>query len=132
MRAYWEGPQNRFIRYWTYLRTGMGFFNEWKNYILLAFGSYWTVKTSEYWLGWGLSESWLIVGFIIGMPLGLGVLLLLGHWHIYRANKPQEYFTTMTSNITKYDGFNMAVRNIEQNDEIIRLLNEITKPRTLQ
>src|SRR3990167_6984675 len=120
LQKYWEGAQNKFVRYWVYLRKGMGLFNESKNYIMFAFAGYWTVKTSNLWLGYGLSDTWLILGFIIGIPIGLLALLFLGHWDLYRASKPQEYMNAQHGSITGYQGFNIQI-------EVLNNLREINK-----
>ena len=127
LAEYWEGAQNKFVRYWLYLRKGMGLFNEWKNYIMFVFASYWTVKTSNLWLGYGLTESWLLIGFTVGVPVGLLILLFLGRWDLYRVSKPQEYINAQHGSVTGYNGYNMQIRMIEQQDEIIKLLTDLLK-----
>ena len=59
---FWDGTQNRIVRYQSYLRRGFSLFNETKNYILLIFGSYWTIRTADYWLAQGMSDIWLMAG----------------------------------------------------------------------
>ena len=120
LTAYWEGSSNRFVRYWTYLRGGIGLLNESKNYILLVFGSYWTVKTSDIWLNYKFPDSWLLIAFLIGMPVGLLVLLLLGHWQLYRASKPQEYINAQHGSITGFRPYNIQVRQLKLLEEILK------------
>lgn len=112
LRKFWEGPSNRFARYYTYLQRGFGLFNETKNYILLLFGFYWTVKTADYWLNFEISDFWLIIGLIVAAIIGLGILLLAGRWDMFKLSKAKEFATTQHGTVTQYQGFNMTVWNV--------------------
>ena len=115
---YWDGPTNKIVRWWIYLRGGLSLFNEWKNYLLLAFGSYWTIKTADFWISIGISDTWLAVGVLIAMPLGIVTLLFLGRWQLFKTTKPAEFITARHASITGYQGFNMTVRMVELLEEI--------------
>ena len=125
LRQYWEGSSNLFARCYVYLQRGLSLFNETKNYILMLFGTYWTVKTMDYWIGTGYSDGFLMAGLGLIASVGIGFLILIGRWDLFRLSKAREFATTQHGTITKYDGFNMNVRNIEQNDEIIKLLKKL-------
>ena len=121
---YWEGKENSFIRHVTYLRRGNALFNEFKNYIMFAFASYWTVKTSDIWLAWALSDSWLITGFLILIPIGLVGFLLVGRYDLHKVAKTTDYVQTMSGSIFKYKPMEL---NIEQVNEIKGLRADINK-----
>ena len=127
IKEYWDGNQNRIVRYQNYLRRGLSLFNETKNYILLLFGSYWTIKTSDYWLAFTIADSWLVVGLGIVAGTGLIALLFLGRWDLFRAQKATEFINNRHGTITGYNSYNMTIRRVEQGDEIIDLLKKLNK-----
>ena len=115
---YWEGRENYLIRYVTYLRRGNQLFNEFKNYIMFAFASYWTVKTSDIWLAWALSDSLLVAGFLILIPIGLGIFLLLGRYDLYKMNKTTDYVQTISGSIFKYKPMELSIEQVNLLKEI--------------
>lgn len=117
---YWDGRTNLLVRYWTYLREGLNLINESKNYLLLVFGSFWTAKVITI-AGYTINPNWTILAGVLGIP----TLTLLGRWNLYKANKPREYLVTNETTVTGYGAYNMSVRQVEQNDEIITLLKNI-------
>lgn len=106
---YWDGPSNLFVRYHNYLQRGLGLYNEFKNYIMMLFGTYWTVKTMDWWIGYHVPDLWLVGGLLIFAIVGLGFLLLAGRWHLYKAAKATEFINNRHGTVTQYDGFNMQV-----------------------
>lgn len=116
---YWDGTQNRIIRYQAYLRRGLALFNEHKNYILMLFGSYWTIKTADYWLALEISDGWLVLGLGVTALIGLFGLVLLGRWHLFKAQKSEEFISTQRGSVTGYGGYNMSVRSLELLNDIL-------------
>ena len=125
LRAYWEGPSNRFARYYTYLQRGFGLVNEAKNYFLIVFGSIWTAKYISF-MGYTVSSNWVIFAGIIGLP----VLLLAGRWDLFKLSKSREFATTQHGTVTKYNSYNMAVKQLEILEEVRELLKEIASSNT--
>ena len=125
LRKYWDGPSNVFARYYTYLQRGLGLLNEAKNYILMLFGTYWTVKTADYWVPLGIPDSTLVLGLGIVASVGIVCLIIAGRWDLFKLSKAREFASTQHGTVTRYDSYNMNVRNIEQNDKIIELLEDI-------
>ena len=125
---FWDGTENKIVRYQSYLRRGFSLFNETKNYILLLFGSYWTIRTADYWLVLDIGDVWLILGLGFCAITGLVFLLYLGRWDLYKAQKATEFINNRHGSITGFQGFNMAVRNLEFQEEILKELKKLTKP----
>ena len=116
--VYWEGSENSFIRYITYLRRGNSLFNEFKNYIIFAFASYWTVKTSGIWLSWAVSDSWLLTGFSILIPIGLAIFLLVGRYDLHKMQKTTDYVQTISGSIFKYKPMELSIEQVNLLKEI--------------
>lgn len=126
-QKYWAGLPNTFVRYYAYLDRGFGVFNQAKNYILMIFGTYWTVKTMEWWIGTGYSEVMLVVGLGTLSFLGICFLVILGRWHMFKANKAIEFINSQTT-ITGWDGYNMQVFNVSLMEAIaIKLGADVEK-----
>ena len=130
LRKYWEGPENKFSRYYTYLQKGFGIVNEAKNYILIVFGTYWTVKTMDWWIKLGISDGLLAVGLGIIATIGIGFLILIGRWDLFKLSKAREFAMVQHGSVTQYNPYNMQVRTVEQNDEIISLLKKLNEHNT--
>lgn len=122
LRRYWEGPSNVFARYYTYMQRGLGLFNEMKNYLLLAFGTYWTVKTMSLWNKTGLSDSVLIMILAILGAVGLVVLVLIGRWDLFKLSKAREFAQTQHGSVTGYASYNMGVINVALMEAIAKQL----------
>lgn len=117
---YWNGVQNRFVRYYTYLAKGNGLVNEFKYYIIFVFGGYWTIRVTTI-MGYQIPAYFILLLGILGVP----VLMLIGHWHLHRAQKPIELVTTFYGSLTRFNGYNMQITNLEQQQKIIELLQRI-------
>lgn len=124
-QKYWDGSSNRFARYYTYLQRGFGLFNETKNYLLMLFGSYWTIKTADYWINFGVSDTWLVTGLGILAIIGVGFLLMAGRWDLFKLSKAREFATTQHGSVTQYNSYNMAVKQIELLEEINKKLDKL-------
>lgn len=123
-RKYWIGRENFFIRQVTFLRSGLDLLNEAKNYILMLFGAYWTVRSMDWWLKTGLSELWLLMFIGIGCVIGLVVLLLVGRWNMFRADKARSYISQQHASPTQYQGHNMQVVSVQLLEEILNQLKK--------
>ena len=121
-QKYWAGFTNLLVRYYTYLDRGFGVFNQTKNYILMIFGTYWTIRTMEWWTGKGYSDGLLVLGVGAAAFIGIGFLIIIGRWHLFKAQKAIEFITTQKSTITGYNGYNMAIRQLEILEEINKKL----------
>ena len=114
LRQYWEGPGNVFVRYFSYFQRGVSLANEVK-YLVALFGI--GLFTSDFQI-----PGWLmVVAGLVAIP----ILTLIGRWHMFKAQKALEFITVQHGSVTKYQGYNMQCRQVEQNDEIIRQNNEI-------
>ena len=122
---YWQGKENFIIRYITYLRRGNALFNEFKNYLMFIFASYWTIKTSDLWLGWALSETWLILGFATAVPIGLIIFLLMGRYDLHKMGKTTQYVNQMTGDIFQFKPLELS---LEQVGLLKEIRDSITKP----
>ena len=122
LRKFWDGPSNRFSRYYTYLQKGFGLFNETKNYILLLFGTYWTVKTSDHWISFGIHDGWLAISLGIASIIGLGILLMAGRWDLFKLSKSREFAMVQHGSVTQYNQYNMQVFNIALMEAIAKKL----------
>ena len=127
LRKFWDGPSNRFARYYTYLQKGFGIVNEAKNYILILFGTYWTIKTMSWWIDLGYSDNMLAVGLIIVALVGLGFLILIGRWDLFKLSKSREFAMVQHGSVTQFGIYNMTVKNLEIQEEQSKLLQEILK-----
>ncbi len=112
MRKYWEGPSNKFSRYFTYIQGGFGLFNDVFKYIATAFTAYWTIRSADYWLALGISDLWLTLGMVIIFFIGVGVLGLLGRWQLYKLSKAKEFATTKEGTINGFNAYNINVLQV--------------------
>ncbi len=109
LSQFWDGVQNKFIRRFTYLREGFGLVNEAKNYFLILFGTYWTIKTMDYWVSLNFSDLILAIGLIVMAIVGMGVLIYIGRWDLFKGGKAQQFIRTQHGSVTKWQGHNMSV-----------------------
>ena len=120
LRSYWEGPSNRFARYTTYLSRGFGRFNEISKYLQIVLASWWTTKYVVIW-GYSISPNWILVASIIGFP----VLMAIGRWDLFKLQKAIEFITMQKSTITGYGGYNMTVKSLQVQQEILKELKKL-------
>ena len=106
LRRYWEGPSNRFARYFTYWQRGMGWLNEGRLYFYLFGGGLFAAEFIEV-FGYKIPVEAIIFAAIIGIP----IIIILGRWDLFKFNKAREFVTTQHGSITQYQGFNMTVLN---------------------
>ena len=124
-QKYWEGSGNRFARFYTYLQKGFGLVNEAKNYILIIFGTYWTIKTMDWWIRTNLSDMTLVTGLGIGAIVGIGFLVLIGRWDLFKLSKAREFAMVQHGSVTQYGNYNMQVKALELQEEILKELKKI-------
>lgn len=115
LRRYWDGPTNMFSRYYTYFQRCLTLFNEGKYLLGLIGLGIW--KSTIVIPGWAL-----ILGTIVGFPL----MIAIGRWHLFRVQKATEFINAQHGSITGYNSYNMQIDNLNQNEEIIRLLKKLT------
>src|SRR3990167_8081502 len=90
---YWEGRENYFIRYWTYMERGLSVFNQFKYYIALPYATYYTfefMKNTEW-----CALFWIPVMIIGGLP----ILIIVGRYQLHKINKTTEYVNTISGSI---------------------------------
>ncbi len=78
-QQYMLGPENRLIRYYYYLNTGLGILNQFRNLLLGIFGLYVILKLTN--------PLYLILFFLLSVP----VLTLTGYYNVHRMNKVMEW-----------------------------------------
>jgi hypothetical protein len=120
IQKFWDGPTNRLARYYTYLQRGLSIFNEAKNYLLLLFGSYWTIRTMDLWIKLGYSDTALIIGVTICAIVGTVILIFLGRWELRKLSKTKDYAITTQGSVVGYDSYNMQVKQIELLENILK------------
>ena len=121
-RQYWQGTQNRIVRYYAYASRGISLLNDFKYYAVFVFGGYWTAELTTV-AGMHINSGWILAAGVVGIPC----LVFLGRWHLYRAQKPIELVNTHYGSIAGFNSHNMLVRSVEQNDEIIHLLKTVNE-----
>lgn len=91
LSRYFEGPVNKFSRFWLYLQRGNGLANEFKSYAYVFVGLY--VGTPY------LQNHWLVAGavFLGIMSVVVPLLILLGRWHIQRVEPANAYLLATKS-----------------------------------
>lgn len=89
---YWNGWQNKIIRYWFYLNRGIDIFNQFKYLFALIFGVYFTLK---------LNNAWWILGMT---GTSLPILMVFGYLQTHKIGKVNDWLTVKFS--THYANYN--------------------------
>jgi len=76
---HWVGWKNKLIRYWFYINTGLGIFNQFKYLIAAIIGLYWTLH---------LKNHWYLIWMTIGSIPALGII---GYYSIHHCNKVMDW-----------------------------------------
>lgn len=92
---YWNGWQNKLIRYFFYLNRGIDIFNQFKYVFALIFGIYFTFK---------LKNPWLLVGMT---AISFPVLLILGYLQTHKVGKINDWLNIKFS--TFYGKYNFEL-----------------------
>lgn len=116
---YWEGKENYFIRYWTYLQRGLEVFNQFKYYIALPYATYYTM---EFMKNSSVGALYWILGMIIG---GLPILVIVGRYQLHKINKTTAYVNTIMGDIFQYKPMQLSI-------EQVQLLREIKESLSLR
>lgn len=112
LRMYWDGPENVFNRYFTYLREGVSLLNEGKYLMgMLGLG----ILNSDIVFSWWM----LLVGVLVGVP----IVCFIGRWNIFRGNKSRQYISNQHGGVVQWQGHNMVVAQVELLELIARSLN---------
>ncbi len=104
LARYWDGPSNRFARYFTYWQRGMGWLNEGRLYFYLFGGGLLASEFIEI-FGYKIPVELVLVVAVVGIP----IIILVGRWDLFKLNKARQFITTQHGNITKFQGHNMQV-----------------------
>lgn len=115
---YWEGHSNILVRYWVYLSRGLDFVNQGRYLILGILGIYAVLKLAN--------PIWLVVMFVVCTP----VLILLGRWNLYKVAQSQEFIVTTRGTVTGYGSYNLAVKNVELQEQILEALHKLNAHHT--
>ncbi len=76
---YMHGVENRAIRYYYYLNTGLNILNQFRNLLLGIFGLYVVLK---------LENPLLLVAMLVPSVIGLTII---GYYNVHRMNKVMEW-----------------------------------------
>jgi hypothetical protein len=75
MMDYWNGNQNKAIRYYFYSQRGLALFNEFRYLFMLIFGVYFALKLSNIF--------WFVLMFLVSIP----VLCFFGWLSVHKIAK---------------------------------------------
>lgn len=82
---YWNGTQNRIIRYYFYSQRGLGLFNEFRYIFMLIFGIYITFKLTN--------PLWLFGMFAVSLP----ALIFVGFISVHYVGKVVDFLNVQFS-----------------------------------
>lgn len=75
------GVENRLIRYYFYLNSGLNVLNQFRNLFLVIFAAYFALKLNNY---------WLLVAMFVPSLLALAVI---GYYSVHRVNKITDWLS---------------------------------------
>ncbi len=84
-KKYYEGTQNKIIRYYFYSQRGLGLFNEFRYVFMLIFGIYITFKLTN--------PLWLVGMFAVSLP----ALILIGYIAVHHVGKVVDFLNVQFS-----------------------------------
>lgn len=114
---YWEGRENFIVRYYVYAKNGLNAVNDLK-YLVAGIVAFYVVLK--------LDNPWWMLGIgLVSIPL----LIVVGRWQLYRANKIQEYINTTRGSVLGYNGYNMQIDTLETLKLILSELQNKTQKR---
>ena len=110
--AYWEGRENYFIRYWTYLDRGLEVFNKFKYYIgfPIAVAAIFPFMKDH--------MVWVIGLTIIGLP----VLIIVGRYQLHKVAKTTEYVNAISGSIFQFKPMELTIEQVQILKDIRELL----------
>lgn len=90
-RKYWEGLQNRLVRYYFYTQRGLALLNEFR-YLLMGILAVYALLKMD-------SPIYMILMFIVSIP----ILIVLGWVYVYKMASCMDYLNTQFStHFSKY------------------------------
>lgn len=119
LRMYWEGASNRFVRYLIYASRGFGRFNEISKYLQIVIGVVLTNKFVTF-LGYKIEPTWIVIASLVGIP----VIMAIGRWDLFKAQKATEFINQQKASITGYNSYNMQIKQLEILEEILKELKK--------
>ena len=111
VKAYWDGNQNKVIRYYFYSRRGLELFNEFRYLIMVIFGVYYTLKMSH--------PILLVLMFAISIP----VLCIAGWVSVHKMSKVIDWLNVEFSTHWGRYGYELQ----EKQNKILSEINERIK-----
>ena len=108
---YWEGRENFFIRYFTYMERGLGVFNQFKYYIALPYATYYTFEFMKDYAG---ALFWIPLMILGGLP----ILVIIGRYQLQKMNKTTEYVNTISGSIFQYKPMQLSIEQVQLLTEI--------------
>lgn len=104
---YWNGPRNKFIRYYFYCQRGLDLFNNFRYVIMAIFGVYYTLHLKQ--------PALLLVMAGVSMP----ALMLIGYYSVHHIGKVVDWLNVKFS--THYGKYTYDL--MEQQVELLEELN---------
>ncbi len=105
---YWDGPLNKFCRYWFYINKSVEIFNQFKYLFALIFGVYFTLKLTN--------PIWLLGMIILSIPM----LLVFGYFYVHHISKVLEWLNVEFS--THWSRY-----SFELQENILKELKQLNK-----
>jgi len=116
-KVYWEGSQNRLIRWWIYLLKGLNMVNEFK-YVVATIIALYAILHFH-------TPVWMIIAGSACLP----PLIILGRWNVKKASKVNQWIDTEFGNIIKWNDYNIKVETLNKLKEICDKLGELNSNR---
>lgn len=122
LRKYWDGPSNRFSRYFTYWQRGMGWLNEARLYLYLLGGGIFASEFIEV-FGYKIPVELIMIGAALGIP----IIVLIGRWDLFKLNKAREFINSQYGSVIGYNNYNMQVLQVHLLEKIAEKLGVDTE-----
>lgn len=113
LKEYWEGRQNKMIRWWVYLMRGLTMCNEFKYVLAAIISGYVILKLTQ-------PILMIIVG-IASLPL----LIILGRWQLRKASKVEQWIGVEHGSVLRWNSYNLQVKTLEMLEEISIKLDKL-------
>ncbi len=99
---YWEGNENKFIRYWNYLDRGLDVFNKFKYYIgfPLAMAAIFPFMKGHY----------LVLALLV--IAGLPILVLVGYYHLHKISRANQYVNSIKGDIFQFKPLELSIEQV--------------------
>lgn len=103
---YWNGAENKAIRYWFYIMRGLDIFNQFKYLVAAIFAIYWMLK---------LNNPIVLVLIFLGC---LPVLFIIGWYSINRMGKVIDWLSVEFSSHWSRYSFELQERSVKAVESI--------------